>query len=162
MTTFSITSRIDAVTRIPERYLAAELPAPRAVKIELTSQCNYRCGFCAHRLRMKDRGEMDPAFFERVVGEMVDAGVEELGMFYIGESFMCDWLPEAIAHAKERGIRYDVPHHQRLARHRRARGSVHEGGPGLAQVLDEQRRRGAVRRDRGGEAASSSATRWTT
>ena len=79
---------------------------PRAVKIELTSQCNYRCGFCAHRLRMKQRGEMDPAFFRRVVGEMVDAGVEELGVFYMGESFMCEWLPEAIAYAKERGMRY--------------------------------------------------------
>lgn len=106
MKTFKITSRIDAVTGIPGKYLAPELPAPRAVKIELTSQCNYRCGFCAHRLRMKDRGNMDRAFFERVVGEMVDAGVEELGMFYIGESFMCDWLPEAIAYAKSRGIDY--------------------------------------------------------
>lgn len=106
MKTFSITNRIDAVTGIPERYRSARLPAPRAVKIELTSQCNYRCGFCAHRLRMKDRGEMDRGFYERVVGEMVDAGVEELGMFYIGESFMCDWLPEAIAFAKARGIRY--------------------------------------------------------
>jgi MoaA/NifB/PqqE/SkfB family radical SAM enzyme len=106
MKVFSITKRIDAVTKIPPKYLAAKLPAPRAVKIELTSQCNYRCGFCAHRLRMKDRGEMDRAFYERVVGEMVDAGVEELGMFYIGESFMCDWLPEAIAFAKKRGIRY--------------------------------------------------------
>jgi len=76
------------------------------VKIELTSQCNYRCGFCAHRLRMKSRGEMDRAFYERMVGEMVDAGVEELGLFYIGESFMCDWLPDAIAYAKRRGIRY--------------------------------------------------------
>jgi MoaA/NifB/PqqE/SkfB family radical SAM enzyme len=103
---FSITSRIDAVTRIPEKYLAAMLPAPRAVKIELTSQCNYRCGFCAHRLRMKDRGEMDRSFYERIVGEMADAGVEELGMFYIGESFMCDWLPEAISYAKKRGIEY--------------------------------------------------------
>ena len=37
---------------------------------------------------------------------MVDAGVEELGLFFIGESFMCDWLPEAIAFAKHRGIRY--------------------------------------------------------
>ena len=55
---------------------------------------------------MKNRGEMDAAFYERVVGEMVDAGVEELGLFYIGESFMCDWLPEAIAFAKKRGIRY--------------------------------------------------------
>jgi MoaA/NifB/PqqE/SkfB family radical SAM enzyme len=106
MKTFTITSRIDAITRIPERYLSAELPAPRSVKIELTSQCNYRCGFCAHRLRMKNRGEMDRAFYERVVGEMVDAGVEELGLFYIGESFMCDWLPEAIAFAKKRGISY--------------------------------------------------------
>ncbi len=106
MTTFSITSRIDAVTGIPQRYRASTLPAPRAVKIELTSQCNYRCGFCAHRLRMKSRGEMDPAFYEKVVGEMVDAGVEELGMFYIGESFMCAWLPDAIRYAKERGISY--------------------------------------------------------
>jgi MoaA/NifB/PqqE/SkfB family radical SAM enzyme len=104
--TTTITARIDAVTKIPAKYLAAKLPAPRAVKIELTSQCNYRCGFCAHRLRMKDRGEMDRAFYERVVGEMVDAGVEELGLFYIGESFMCEWLPEAIEFAKKRGIQY--------------------------------------------------------
>ena len=106
MKTYSITRRIDAVTAIPQPYLASRLPAPRAVKIELTSQCNYRCGFCAHRLRMKERGGMDRAFFERIVGEMVTAGVEELGMFYIGESFMCEWLPEAIAFAKRRGMRY--------------------------------------------------------
>src|SRR4051812_44448780 len=104
--TLRITQRIDAVTGIPERYRAASLPAPRAAKIELTSQCNYRCGFCAHRLRMKQRGEMDMPFFERIVAEMVDAGVEELGVFYIGESFMCEWLPDAIAYAKGRGIRY--------------------------------------------------------
>ena len=63
MKTFSITNRIDEVTRIPPKYRAAVLPAPRSVKIELTSQCNYRCGFCAHRLRMKHRGEMDRAFY---------------------------------------------------------------------------------------------------
>ena len=106
MKNFTITSRIDAVTRIPERYRAAELPAPFAVKIELTSQCNYRCGFCAHRLRMKGRGQMDRGFYRRVVAEMADAGVQELGVFYIGESFLCDWLPEAIDYAKGRGISY--------------------------------------------------------
>jgi len=36
----------------------------------------------------------------------VDAGVKELGLFFIGESFICDWLPEAIAFAKGRGIEY--------------------------------------------------------
>ncbi|HTP46582.1 MAG TPA: radical SAM protein [Casimicrobiaceae bacterium] len=101
-----ITSRIDAVTRIPSSHLTATPPPPRAVKIELTSQCNYRCGYCAHRLRMKKRGEMEWSLYTRLVGEMVDAGVEELGLFFIGESFMCDWLAEAIAFAKRRGIRY--------------------------------------------------------
>lgn len=102
----SITARIDTVTRIPASHLDSAPPAPRSVKIELTSQCNYRCGFCAHRLRLKDRGEMSWTFFTRVVGEIVDAGVEELGFFFIGESFMCDWLPDAIEYAKSRGIRY--------------------------------------------------------
>ena len=49
---------------------------------------------------------MDRAFYRRLVREMAEAGVEELGVFYIGESFMCDWLPEAIDHAKRCGIRY--------------------------------------------------------
>ena len=101
-----ITSRIDAVTRIPANHLCAVPPPPRSVKIELTSECNYRCGYCAHRLRMKKRGEMEWSLYTRLVGEMVDAGVEELGLFFIGESFICDWLPEAISFAKRRGIRY--------------------------------------------------------
>ncbi|MGZ5662127.1 MAG: hypothetical protein ACXWG6_12240, partial [Usitatibacter sp.] len=86
----TITSRIDAITKIPVRYLAETLPAPRSVKIELTSQCNYRCGYCAHRLRMKQRGEMEWGLYTRLVAEMVDAGVEELGFFFIGESFICE------------------------------------------------------------------------
>jgi len=101
-----ITSRIDAITLIPDSHRRADPPPPRAVKIELTSQCNYRCGFCAHRLRLKERGEMRWPLFTRLVGEMVDAGVEELGFFFIGESFMCEWLPDAIEYAKTRGIRY--------------------------------------------------------
>ena len=101
-----ITSRIDAITRIPVNVRTAAPPPPRSVKIELTSQCNYRCGFCAHRLRLKKRGEMSWALYTRLVGEMADAGVKELGLFFIGESFICDWLPEAVAFAKGRGIEY--------------------------------------------------------
>jgi MoaA/NifB/PqqE/SkfB family radical SAM enzyme len=37
---------------------------------------------------------------------MQAAGVEELGLFFIGESFICEWLPEAIAFAKQAGIQY--------------------------------------------------------
>jgi len=102
----TITERIDAVTAIPATHRMPTPPPPRSVKIELTSECNYRCGFCAHRLRLKDRGEMRWPLYTRLVGELVDAGVEELGLFFIGESFMCDWLADAVGYAKSRGIRY--------------------------------------------------------
>ena len=102
----TITQRIDAVTGIPARYRHEKLPAPRSVKIELTSNCNYRCGFCAHRLRMKQRDDMDPALYRRLVDEMLDAGVTELGLFFIGESFLCEWLPDAVRYAKDRGMPY--------------------------------------------------------
>lgn len=100
-----ITSRIDAVTRIPDTHLMVAPPAPRSVKIELTANCNYRCSFCVKSIR-PDNGEMDRKLFSRVIREMRDSGVEELGLFYIGESFTCKWLPEAVAEAKKVGFPY--------------------------------------------------------
>ena len=100
----TITERIDAITGIPAAYRTDNLPAPRSVKIELTSNCNYRCGFCAHRLRMKQRDDMDPVLYRRLVDEMIAAGVEELGLFFIGESFLCEWLPDAVRYAKDKGM----------------------------------------------------------
>ena len=42
----TITARIDSVTHIPPSHLFEVPPAPKAVKIELTGRCNYRCSFC--------------------------------------------------------------------------------------------------------------------
>jgi MoaA/NifB/PqqE/SkfB family radical SAM enzyme len=84
-----ITDRIDNVTRIPAAYLKARLPAPKSVKIEISPRCNYRCGFCALRSReVQPKWDMDFALFKRITREMRDAGVEEIGVFYLGESFM--------------------------------------------------------------------------
>lgn len=101
----TITQRIDAITKISREYLGTVLPAPKSVKIELTANCNYKCQFCVKSLR-PDTGAMDRAFYSRIIREMRDAGVQELGVFYIGESFLCSWLPEAIAEAKEVGYPY--------------------------------------------------------
>ena len=49
---------------------------------------------------------MDRYQYSRLIREMRDAGVEELGVFYIGESFTCKWLPDAIAEAKKIGFPY--------------------------------------------------------
>src|SRR5574343_2018595 len=101
----TITSRIDAITGIPSHMRAASVPAPRSCKIEITAECNYKCGFCVKSIRPDD-GSMDRALYSRLIRELRDAGVEELGVFYIGESFTCRWLPEAIAEAKEVGFPY--------------------------------------------------------
>jgi len=84
-----ITDRIDDVTRIPASYQKARLPAPKSVKIEISPRCNYRCGFCALRSReVQPKWDMDFDLFKRITREMREAGVEEIGVFYLGESFM--------------------------------------------------------------------------
>ena len=98
-----ITQRIDAITLIRPEYLREDPPAPKSVKIELTGRCNYRCGFCALRTRKdQPKGDMDFALFQRITTEMREAGVEEIGCFYLGESFMApDLLTKAIRWCKQ-------------------------------------------------------------
>jgi len=103
-----ITEHIDQVTLIPAGYLKADPPAPKSVKIELTGRCNYRCGFCALRTREKQpTGDMDFGLFQRITSEMYEAGVEEIGVFYLGESCSSpELLVKAITHVKQLGFPY--------------------------------------------------------
>lgn len=105
-----ITVRIDRVTHIPNEYLNTEIPAPKSVKIELSPVCNYRCSFCALTQRAKQPGMdecMELTFFKKIVTEMYEAGVEEIGLFYLGESLMNPELTMAACKAaKEIGIPY--------------------------------------------------------
>jgi MoaA/NifB/PqqE/SkfB family radical SAM enzyme len=103
-----ITAKIDRITRISPEYLHATLPAPKSVKIELTNSCNFRCGFCALRTREKQTNErMDFSLFQRITTEMREAGVEEIGVFYLGESLMApDLTIEAVKWCKHLGFPY--------------------------------------------------------
>lgn len=48
---------------------------------------------------MREQKDMDRALYDCLAIEMRNTGVEELGLFYLGESFMLKWLPEAVAFA---------------------------------------------------------------
>ena len=98
--TGTITSRIDRITLLTDEWRSPTPPAPRSVKIELTARCDFQCFFCASHMRLREKADIDPAFYRRILREMRDEGVEEIGLFYLGESFLCDWLPEAIRYAK--------------------------------------------------------------
>jgi MoaA/NifB/PqqE/SkfB family radical SAM enzyme len=96
-----ITERIDRITLLTSEYRSATPPVPKSVKIELTARCDFQCFFCASAMRLRDKADIDPAFFRRILKDMRALGVEEIGLFYLGESFLCPWLPEAIRYAKK-------------------------------------------------------------
>lgn len=103
-----ITERIDNITLVQEEYKRFNPPAPRSVKIELTGSCNYRCGFCALRTReIQPKGTIDWNLFTRIVKEMLENGVEEIGLFYLGEPMMTPgFLIRAIKYCKDIGVPY--------------------------------------------------------
>ena len=86
----SITERIDAVTKIDDIRIkmgGIQQP-PKSVKIELTARCNLRCKYCAVGMRtVKPPPDMDLYFFQKITEDMRVSGVEEIGLFYLGESF---------------------------------------------------------------------------
>ncbi|GMQ97311.1 MAG: radical SAM/SPASM domain-containing protein [Gammaproteobacteria bacterium] len=96
-----ITDRIDGITYLPPVARTPKPSIPRSVKIELTARCDFNCFFCASSARLRKKSDMDWDFFARITKEMREEGVEELGLFYLGESFMYKQLPEAIRYAKE-------------------------------------------------------------
>ena len=97
----TITERIDRITLLEGAYRSTTPPVPRSVKIELTARCDFQCFFCASALRLREKADIDPEFFRRILREMRALGVEEIGLFYLGESFLCRWLPEAVRFAKQ-------------------------------------------------------------
>lgn len=49
---------------------------------------------------------MDFTFYSELLDDLKQAGVEEIGLFYLGESFLYKRLPEAIKLAKDKGFPY--------------------------------------------------------
>jgi len=101
-----ITERVDAITGIAGERRVAAPPCPRSVKIELTARCNFKCSFCATADKLRDKSDMDWDFYVKLLKDLRRAGVEEIGVFYLGESFILDWLPDAIKAAKDEGFPY--------------------------------------------------------
>ena len=84
-----ITHRIDAVTNIGDLRIrmGGLQPAPKSVKIELVARCNLHCKYCATSMRStKPKKDMDLWLFKKITEDMRLCGVEEIGLFYLGES----------------------------------------------------------------------------
>ena len=96
-----ITERVRKAGELAGDFLSTKPPFPRSAKVELTPRCDMHCRFCASHKRARAARDMSQALFQRTASRLRRLGVEELGLFYIGEPFLCDWLPAAIHYAKK-------------------------------------------------------------
>ena len=97
----SISQRVEVATRLTDKMRSARPPFPRSAKIELVPRCDLDCFFCASHKHPRTAADMSQESFQRIAVQLRRLGVEELGLFYIGESFLCDWLPDAVRYAKD-------------------------------------------------------------
>lgn len=95
-----ITQRIDAVTGLTPEFSQPCLPPPKAVKLELTARCDFGCYFCATGRNRRKGGDMDWDTLTRILRGARAAGVEQAGLFYLGESMLYPRLVDAIRYAK--------------------------------------------------------------
>jgi hypothetical protein len=98
--THSITARLKGIADLAPDTRSPTPPPPQSVKIELTARCDFQCAFCASHTRPRTKSDMPWERYARLARELRRLGVEQLGVFYLGESFVCDWLAEAIRYAK--------------------------------------------------------------
>lgn len=100
-------ARVDRATHVPLELLVEKPPFPKSVKIELTGRCNYKCAYCATKKSLRPVGDIDKRFLYRTLNELKELGVEEVGLFLLGESFLVKELSKYIKYAKrEVGIPY--------------------------------------------------------
>jgi radical SAM protein with 4Fe4S-binding SPASM domain len=96
----TITNRVDNVTHIPKEYLDVIVPPPKSVKIELTNVCDLQCKFCANSLKERNISHMNFGVFQGIAAQIRSLGIREIGLFYLGESFLYSFkgqgLPEAV------------------------------------------------------------------
>lgn len=96
----AILERVRQLQRLDDQQRSAEPPLPKSAKVELDSGCNLNCRICAFSLRPRKHTTMPRGEFVRIVQHLRSEGVEQLGLFYINEPFLCEWLPDAIRVAK--------------------------------------------------------------
>ena len=101
-----IKGRLSDVMTIPEIYLQDKPPFPKSAKIELTSRCDLECFFCSLTFKERTKADIDPDFLKKLLRELKNCGVEQVGLFWLGEPLLNHKLPEYVGYAKDIGIKY--------------------------------------------------------
>jgi radical SAM protein with 4Fe4S-binding SPASM domain len=92
-------------TNIVGKY-PLEAPIPNNAMIEVTNACNLQCEMCNHKYMKRKIGFIEPKLYKKIIDELVELRVKNLGLYAGGESFLHPKIYEFIEYAKNKGIKY--------------------------------------------------------
>src|SRR3990167_7298938 len=99
----SILDRLDQVQSLEGR-LTAVAPIPTSIKIENTTRCQHACGYCSRNYHDRKFGDMNKDFYQDILDQLKEAGVKQVGPFFLGEPFLLKDIDWWIKEAKKRGF----------------------------------------------------------
>src|SRR3990167_4294179 len=99
----SILDRLDQVQSLEGR-LTAVAPIPTSIKIECTTKCQHRCSYCSRNYHDRKFGDMNKDFYQDILDQLKEAGVKQVGPFFLGEPFLLKDIDWWIKEAKQRGF----------------------------------------------------------
>ncbi len=79
---------------------------PNNIMVELTNSCNLKCNFCYNMKMKRKKGFMTFDLFKKIVNQSIELGVENMGLYTVGESFLHPQIFDFIKYAKQKGIKY--------------------------------------------------------
>lgn len=78
---------------------------PKAIKLEVSSLCNFKCRICYNR-KQTGCGMLSEQDFEIALKEIIKTGTKQVGVLFLGESTLNPLLPYFIRRLKESLIDY--------------------------------------------------------
>lgn len=81
-------------------------PFPHNMLVELTSRCNHRCVFCAHKKMKRAIGNCDKKMMTHIIRQAFELGTREIGFYLTGEPFLNPDLEYYVELCKKTGFEY--------------------------------------------------------
>lgn len=79
---------------------------PNNLMIELTNICNLKCEMCYNKYAKRKKGFMPFDLYKKIVNQARELGIENIGLYTTGESFLHPKIFEFIKYAKQSGVKY--------------------------------------------------------
>ena len=89
---------------------------PVAALVELTNVCNLNCTMCNIHDQKRATDFMKPDTFDRILDQLSEIGIKNVGLYYLGETFIFPHLDRILSIAEKRNFQIHIRSNAHYAR----------------------------------------------